>query len=66
MMTSMFGPRLTRLQLWPNKWHKKFKKKNKNSANTPLGNSTTLLLGWKVGKDETTFTIDRKVYAMTS
>ena len=20
MMTSMFGPRLTRLQLWPNKW----------------------------------------------
>ena len=41
-------------------------KKIKNSANTPLGNSTTLLLGWKVRKDETTFKIDRKVYAMTS
>ena len=23
MMTSMFGPRLTRLQLWPNKWKNK-------------------------------------------
>ena len=23
MMTSMFGPRLTRLQLWPNKWNEK-------------------------------------------
>ena len=23
MMTSMLGPRLTRLQLWPNKWNEK-------------------------------------------
>ena len=23
MMTSMFGPRLTRIQLWPNKWNEK-------------------------------------------
>ena len=35
-------------------------KKLKNSANTPLGNSTTLLLGWKVRKDEATFAIDNK------